>query len=214
LKAIKTQHTQRLPPVGFANDCVDVGFRLAQPNLQIFTQEFLSKFMNELEELQQWYASNCNGDWEHGYGIEIDTLDNPGWHLRIELNETNLENHSFTSIQIENNEHDWYTCKVEKNKFEAFGDPYKLTELIKIFLDWAKSQKSDWLIPPLELTEEELKLNEDREFYNLLKDSPLTFEHCKKDRCNNMRLEHSMMCPDHHFEMLRNYPYPEYIESH
>jgi Immunity protein 53 len=79
--------------------------------------------MNELEELQQWYASNCNGDWEHGYGIEINTMDNPGWHLRVELDETNLENYSFTSIQIENNEHDWYNCKVEKDKFEAFGDP-------------------------------------------------------------------------------------------
>jgi Immunity protein 53 len=60
-----------------------------------------------LIELQQWYASNCNGDWEHSYRIKIDTLDNPGWHLAIELEETNLQNHSFISINIDNSDVDW-----------------------------------------------------------------------------------------------------------
>ena len=80
---------------------------------------------NVLAELQQWYVSNCNGDWEHSYGIKIETLDNPGWHLKIELEDTNLQNRSFISIDINNNEDDWYTCKVNENEFEAFGDPTK-----------------------------------------------------------------------------------------
>jgi hypothetical protein len=123
---------------------------------------------NVLTELQQWYASNCNGDWEHSYGIKIDTLDNPGWVLRIDIEETNLQNYSFVSINIDNNDDDWYVCNVSKNKFEASGDPTKL-----------------------------------------LKNSPLTFELCHKAGCDNFHLEYSVLCSAHHFEMLKNYPFPE-----
>jgi hypothetical protein len=28
--------------------------------------------------LQGWYATQCDGDWEHEYGVSIETLDNPG----------------------------------------------------------------------------------------------------------------------------------------
>jgi hypothetical protein len=161
---------------------------------------------NVLTELQQWYASNCNGDWEHSYGIKIDTLDNPGWVLRIDIEETNLQNYSFVSINIDNNDDDWYVCNVSKNKFEASGDPTKLNKLIEIFLGWAKSQNSDWLAPP---TSGDLQSQADRDFYNLLKNSPLTFELCHKAGCDNFHLEYSVLCSAHHFEMLKNYPFPE-----
>ena len=32
-----------------------------------------------------WYKTNCDGDWEHSYGITLQTLDNPGWHLTVDL---------------------------------------------------------------------------------------------------------------------------------
>jgi hypothetical protein len=35
--------------------------------------------------LAEWYIKNCNGDWEHQYGVKIETLDNPGWHVEIDL---------------------------------------------------------------------------------------------------------------------------------
>jgi hypothetical protein len=31
-----------------------------------------------LEWLMRWYAAHCDGEWEHTYGVVIDTLDNPG----------------------------------------------------------------------------------------------------------------------------------------
>jgi len=31
-----------------------------------------------LKWLQDWYAARCYGDWEHEFGINIRTLDNPG----------------------------------------------------------------------------------------------------------------------------------------
>ena len=44
--------------------------------------------LSNIEWLQQWYQKNCDGEWEHLYGIEIETLDNPGWHVKIDLEET------------------------------------------------------------------------------------------------------------------------------
>ena len=34
---------------------------------------------DSLNWLMQWYLGECNNDWEHTYGVEIGTLDNPGW---------------------------------------------------------------------------------------------------------------------------------------
>ncbi len=52
--------------------------------------------MNALEELQNWYLSECNEDWEHSYGVKIETLDNPGWSVTINLEDTYLETIEFT----------------------------------------------------------------------------------------------------------------------
>lgn len=37
--------------------------------------------MNALEKIMGWYASNCNDDWEHRFGVKINTLDNLGWSI-------------------------------------------------------------------------------------------------------------------------------------
>jgi Immunity protein 53 len=37
------------------------------------------------ELLEKWYRARCNGDWEHQWGVEIGTLDNPGWRVHIDL---------------------------------------------------------------------------------------------------------------------------------
>ena len=41
--------------------------------------------------VEDWYQSNCNGDWEHQYGITIETTDNPGWSVKIDLKNTIFE---------------------------------------------------------------------------------------------------------------------------
>lgn len=55
------------------------------------TRIIIPKDMDMTEWLIDWYRSECNGDWEHAYGIQIDTIDNPGWSLKIDLLETSLE---------------------------------------------------------------------------------------------------------------------------
>ena len=44
--------------------------------------------MNLFEWLSKWYSSMCVDEWEHFYGIKIETLDNPGWIVTIDLLET------------------------------------------------------------------------------------------------------------------------------
>ena len=92
-----------------------------------------------IQRLQDWYLSQCNEDWEHSFGIEIGTLDNPGFTLTVDLDETELLSHSFQSIQIQReSEHDWVHCVVEGRKFKGSCGPQNLNELLIIFLNWAE----------------------------------------------------------------------------
>lgn len=92
--------------------------------------------MNTLTRLSQWFAEQCNGEWEHTYGVSIETLDNPGWALRVDLREVDVKT-LFAPVRIERGETDWINCKVEQEVFVGFGGPSNLEEIVKIFLDWA-----------------------------------------------------------------------------
>ena len=87
--------------------------------------------------LQGWYYALCNDDWEHGYGPNLTTLDNPGWHLKIELINTGLADVEFEKIFVERSEHDWLHCKKTPSHFDAHGGPVNLTEMLAIFREWA-----------------------------------------------------------------------------
>ncbi|MDD3404170.1 MAG: immunity 53 family protein [Hespellia sp.] len=92
--------------------------------------------MSDLEWLQKWYKINCDGLWEHLYGIIIETLDNPGWHVKIELHETKYANLQPESVKRDNGDDDWFKCAVSNEVFEGFGDCTKLEMIIKIFRKW------------------------------------------------------------------------------
>lgn len=94
--------------------------------------------MDFLKWLNEWYKSNCNGDWEHCNQIKIETLDNPGWWVKIDLSDTELENQSFEKNIIQNGDDDWMFCRVENNIFSASGDPNKLIKILEIFKLWAE----------------------------------------------------------------------------
>ena len=55
--------------------------------------------MNALQRLQDWYSAQCNGDWEHQQGVRIESLDNPGWALDIDLADTTLADKPFTEVK-------------------------------------------------------------------------------------------------------------------
>lgn len=94
---------------------------------------------NIIEWLQQWYASQCNGDWEHLYGIKIETVDNPGWYVTINLTGTKYQDRSFQSITVDHDETNWYFCLVRDSKFEASCGSSQLTLVLQIFREWVEN---------------------------------------------------------------------------
>lgn len=89
--------------------------------------------MEALEWLQRWYQSQTDGDWEHSYGVHLETLDNPGWRLKIDLEGTDLWEKDLDLVKIERSEHDWVFYKIKDMKFVAAGGPLNLTEMIETF---------------------------------------------------------------------------------
>jgi hypothetical protein len=92
--------------------------------------------MNTLNWLESWYRQNCDGEWEHSYGIKICTLDNPGWSIEIDLEGTDCEDKFFKEIEIENSEEDWMFCRVRDNKFLGDGGVNNLTDILDTFTRW------------------------------------------------------------------------------
>ncbi|RFM25827.1 hypothetical protein DXN05_22980 [Deminuibacter soli] len=78
-------------------------------------------------------ASQCDGDWEHEYGIKTETTDNPGWSVTIDLADTAWENLEFDWILIEIDDNNWYGYKVKNKKFFGTGDLNKLELLLEKF---------------------------------------------------------------------------------
>ena len=97
--------------------------------------------MNQLSEIQSWYKSHCDGEWEHQYGIMIETIDNPGWIVKIDLQGTGLIAKKFDELKVNyDHDSDWIICKKDEKHFEAACGPTKLSEVLSHFLQWAHSE--------------------------------------------------------------------------
>ena len=96
--------------------------------------------MNMLNWLMKWYKANCDGDWEHLYGVKIYTVDNPGWSVSIDLLDTPLEDKPFQKIQVDNGDEDWIVCIKKDNVFKGSGDPNKLEKILEIFKEWTEER--------------------------------------------------------------------------
>ncbi len=92
---------------------------------------------DSVARLQEWFATHCDGNWEHQYGLKIETLDNPGWSFEVDLHETDLDGKSFEEVDVTRSEEDWVECRVRKNRFEGYCGLRNLKELIEVFLKWA-----------------------------------------------------------------------------
>jgi RHS repeat-associated protein len=86
-----------------------------------------------LARLQEWYLAKCDGDWEHSFGIKIDTLDNPGWMVTIDLAETRWSDLALPRKIIERNESDWVQTEVVKSQFIGCGGVRNLEEILSRF---------------------------------------------------------------------------------
>ncbi|MFT5422720.1 MAG: hypothetical protein ACI89L_000485 [Phycisphaerales bacterium] len=104
-----------------------------------------------LARLCGWYSLHCDGEREHQYGINIQSMDNPGWALTIALADTMLDALVAEQKCLRRSEHDWIKWSVGKDKgetkFIAYGGPNNLAEMIHAFVMWATNpqgtQQSD-----------------------------------------------------------------------
>jgi Immunity protein 53 len=108
--------------------------------------------MSSLRTLEAWYVSQCDGDWEHSFGVAIETLDNPGWAVRVDLAESPLAGRPFEQIRIERSPDNWLRCSVETEVFKGYGGPGNLHEVLDVFARWAKTEpkrarRSDTRVP-------------------------------------------------------------------
>jgi hypothetical protein len=94
--------------------------------------------MTTIERLQHWYSNHCNGEWEHGFGVNIETIDNPGWSCTLSLAGTPFESHDFAPVNIERSENDWLMLSATPMEFKIHCGPKNLEESLTIFCDWAQ----------------------------------------------------------------------------
>lgn len=87
--------------------------------------------------IQNWFVGQCNEEWEHSYGIKIETLDNPGWTVTIDIAGTYLEDETMEKVSTERSENDWINCSVVNKQFKGYGGPQQLKEILENFKCWA-----------------------------------------------------------------------------
>lgn len=94
--------------------------------------------MSVLQRLQKWFMSQCNGDWEHAFGIRIATIDNPGWGVDIDIEGTELVGISFQPLRAEGLAGSWLHVWKDGLTFKIRCSPEGLEKGIEIFCDWAE----------------------------------------------------------------------------
>lgn len=93
--------------------------------------------------IENWFTEQCNGDWEHDQVISIESLDNPGWCVKIDFNYTDVNVENIEWKVFEFSEKDWIGYKVIDNVFHSSGDSLKLNICLKIFKYLIENKKLD-----------------------------------------------------------------------
>jgi hypothetical protein len=111
--------------------------------------------MNETIDLlgwfERWYQEQCDDEWEHHYGVTIETLDNPGWLVKIDLQGIKPGVTSIGRVLVvvgEPPSHEngnqggtiWMTCEISSGKFVGSGDPTQLRAILAQFRSFVEAE--------------------------------------------------------------------------
>ncbi len=93
--------------------------------------------MTDLEWLCDWFDKQCDGDWEHEFGIAIGTLDNPGWSLRIDLTNTSMADAPLAPLAVEDGDR-WMRLWKDASPaiFHGACSPTMLPETLARYREW------------------------------------------------------------------------------
>ncbi len=89
----------------------------------------------DLTWLSYWFRKMCNGSWEYHYGINLRTIDNPGWTFDVNLQETAYSERSFEPVITERSDNDWLHVFQKETTFKSACGPLNLIEVLNIFRD-------------------------------------------------------------------------------
>ena len=110
--------------------------------------EPLPETIVDFHDLIAWYQSQCNGSWEHHHGVRLETLDNPGWLLTLDLVQTDLHNCPMPEVRegIAPQNHPvsprWLHCSVRENQFRGARDPTQVARLFQIFSQFRREKRA------------------------------------------------------------------------
>ncbi len=96
--------------------------------------------MDNIQWLSIWFQKYCDGEREQQYGIDIQTLDNPGWSVKIDLHDTPFSCIPFTQVEREWEVNHWISCFVRNECFWGFCGMDDLNETINIFKEWINQE--------------------------------------------------------------------------
>jgi hypothetical protein len=91
-----------------------------------------------LSYLQNWYVAQCDESWEHHHGVTIDTLDNPGWRVAIDLTDTPRAGASLAREIVQRDDDDWIHVWADGETFNAACGPLNLAEALDRFRSFAE----------------------------------------------------------------------------
>lgn len=95
--------------------------------------------MTDLEWLGEWFQQQCDGDWEHEFGVAIETLDNPGWSFRVDLTGTLLSDVAFVAADVNDGERWMRLWKDNPSAFCGASSPTMLPVMLARFREWAST---------------------------------------------------------------------------
>ncbi len=96
-----------------------------------------------LTGLQAWYAAQCDGEWEHRFGVRLQSLDNPGWQLDVDLVDTAVAGRPFERVERFRDDADWVVAFRDEAQFHGACGALQLGEILGLFLDWANGPEPD-----------------------------------------------------------------------
>lgn len=94
----------------------------------------LSNDKDLVKGIDDWFMSQCDGDWEHSYGLSIETTDNPGWYVEVDLTHTAWAGLVIPFSRDQRGDFDWIQCEIRGRKFVGSGGMGNLSEILQRFL--------------------------------------------------------------------------------
>lgn len=85
---------------------------------------------SHLEALMSWYAGNCDGDWEHSYGVKIEAPERGGWELEADLLDTAHATDALPRTESRCSDTDWTAVEIRDGVYRAAGGDCTLLELV------------------------------------------------------------------------------------